>query len=167
MTAKASDFSLRLRIKQLMDESTTADPKVIAATVLESITTREMGQAFAECLPEYVRIVVVSEGRRKAPSAGPGKSWKVEAAKAYAQKILRQRVDVSGIGTGWKFLAECTSDDLDSVATHRRKQADELVNTAGWYEKIAALLDEHSAETVKDLPESVLSAIATNDEVAA
>lgn len=167
MTATATGFSLRLRIRQIVENSETADPKVIADEVLASISTEEAVAALTECLPEYVRVVVQSDGRRRAPAAGLGRSWKTEAAKAYAQKILRQRVDVSGVGVGWKFLAECTSDDLDAVASNRRKQADELVSTAAWFEKIAALLDEHSVETVKDLPEAVLSSLATNGEVAA
>ena len=167
MTAVKSAFSLRSRIKQIVEQSTTADPKVIADEVLDSITTSEAAFALAECLPDFVRIVVNLEGRRRSPSAGPGKSWKTEAAKAYAQKLLRQRVDVSGKGIGWKFLAECTSGELDAVAAHRRQQADDLVSTAAWFEKIAALLDEHSVETVKELPEAVLSSLATNGEVAA
>lgn len=165
MTASTATESLRDRIKRIMDVSAASDPKVIAEEVLATVTTGEAVELLNECLPPYVRHVVQTAGKQTAPSAGPGRSWKVAAAKAYAEKLLRRRVDVAGDGTGWKFLAECDAEDLASVAALRRKQAEELVETAAWFEKIAGLLAEHESETVNDLPEPVLVSLATNGEV--
>lgn len=165
MSPVATEFSLRMRIKQIMAASLVADPKQIAEEVLGTISTGEAVAALTECLPDFVRIIVHSERQRTPATKGPAKSWKTEGAKAYAEKLLRQRVDISGNGTGWKFLAECDEDDCISVAEKRRQQATDLEDMAAWFEKVAATLAEHKAATVAELPESVLAALATNREV--
>lgn len=164
MTTTAQEFDLRGRVWKVAESSGVADPKQVAEEVLATLHTSELGEALAACLPDYVRLVLHGAGRPRVGPAGAPRSWKTEAAKAYAQKILRQRVDVAGDGTGWKFLAECNACDLEAVSAKRREQAEHLTAAAEWFEKIAALLGEHDAEEVKDLPESVLIALASNGE---
>lgn len=164
-----SDFSLRGRIRQVMEQAATADPKIIADEVLGSITKAEQAAALAACLPEYVRIVVVGEWRARpaGPKAGQGRSWKKQAADDYVRKWLAQGFDVFGDGRGWKTLAELNRDDLDRLAGIRRRQAAELTDAAVWFERVAGLLAEHSVAAVGKLPGPVLVALASGGEVPA
>jgi len=163
--AAVTEFSLRARIREVMDGSATADPKAIADEVLARINTRDAMAALEQALPSYVRIFVGETRRHAVASTGGRRSWKAEGARDYAAEFLRRQEDVVGDGTGWKFIAECDAEDMRAVAMKRRQQAADLVDTAAWYEKIAGLLDEHSAATVGALPEPVLLALATNGEV--
>jgi len=160
------EFSLRVRVREVIESSSQADPKQVTAEVLATITKAELAQALAQALPDFVRIIVGEQRQRVLPSSGPAKSWKTEAAKNYADKLLRQRIDISGTGVDWKFLGDCDDSDLLSLAAIRRGQAAELEATAVWYERIAGLLAESGAETVAELPAAALTELATHTPAA-
>lgn len=156
-------FDLRTLIREVAIHSDAADPKILAKEILTRIPDRHLHEALAVTLPDYVRVAL-HRGRpipfpdEEDQPDGQATSWKLRGARAYG-RLLRQAVDVNGDGTGWKYLADCTLDDLTRVATLRRRQAEDLLATAGWYEKVARLLAEYDAATVSALPETVLTAL--------
>ncbi|MFJ9771151.1 hypothetical protein ACIRVF_07900 [Kitasatospora sp. NPDC101157] len=87
------------------------------------------------------------------------RSAKVAAYRAFGQQWLRERMYVSGDPRGWKFMGDCTFDDLMFAAAQRRDQAARTTAVAERCERLAALLHTHGVTLVKELPADVLSGI--------
>lgn len=152
-------FDLRQRVLEVVEASDTADPHALTEEVLSRISTRDAPNALAQCLPGYVRLIVAGLGRENVRRTADSKprSWKLEGARLLMERTLRRRVMC---GDTWKLLAECTKDDVLSIAGARRQQAADLIAHAVWYERLADAMGD--AETVADVPEGTFLELVTN-----
>lgn len=149
--------SLAHRIRRIQHESGSVDPRELADKVLATLDSQEsIREALAECLHEYVRVVIRT-GRNGAMSSAPSRSAKVDAVRDWYERLLAQPVDVSGGGGQWKALRDCTRDDLLSVARHRREAAARNLQTAELYERLAKLMKGDA--TVGTLSQDVVQGV--------
>lgn len=148
------DFILRQLVRDVLRDTDKADPGEVAGEVMARIPRGMVRAALSQALRLYVRQVI-SETRigRTGPQSTVtplNRSAKVTAIRDGWQKRLRDRVHV---GSGeWKFLADCTYDDLLAAATERRELAERNQAWARQYDAWARLLTEHDAATFGDLP---------------
>lgn len=164
---EAPEFDLKALIREVADESQHADPGAIAEEVAKRVPNKHLRSAFREMLRPFVRQLVAT-GRtfpapmtRETASTGSSdtkprpanRSWKRTGIYRWAS-VLRERVHVGA--SDWKFLGDCDRDDLGFIASERRTLAEANLLKAEQYEKLLALLDEHGAATVRDLPEKAL-----------
>ena len=156
-----TDFILRTLVREVLRDSTIADPGTIADEVLRRIPRGAVRTALQQTLRLYVRQVISEERiSRRDPNASvttkPARSAKVTAIRDGWQRRLRDRVH-TGKGE-WKFLAACTYDDLLAAAAERRELADRNNAWARTYDAWARLLSEHEVSTFGDLPVEALAA---------
>lgn len=161
-----SEFHLGALVRQVMDETDIADPHELAAKVAEMVPARLRLEALRQALPTFVRVRVtqdrgshtVSPSARGSGNTNSGRSSKVAAIRAAApawKKALRERLNVGD--RVWRFLGECTIENLRFAAVQRRQMALHNSEAAGRYDRIADALETHSVETVQQLPEPVLA----------
>jgi len=164
-------YDLRADIKTVLDSTSLTDPGEIADKVAESVPARALRAAFRVTLRAYVRQVMAerrtfSDPNFQTSSSGhplndahdprvaAGRSFKVRAIRDGWQKQLDNRVHVGN--SEWKFLGDCTYDNLYALAGEREKHAAKNEAWARYYRSLAALLTEHDVERVRDLPAEVL-----------
>ena len=156
-----TDFILRTLVREVLRDSTIADPGTIADEVLRRIPRGAMRSALQQALRLYVRQVI-SEERISRANPGvpvatkPARSTKVTAIRDGWQRRLRDRVH-TGKGE-WKFLAACTYGDLLAAAAERRELADRNSAWARTYDAWARLLPKYGVSTFGDLPVEALAA---------
>lgn len=149
-----ADFDLRSLIHAELESSPVADPHVVAEHVVKRINDHDLRAALAACLPDYVRNIAHQPGTSPTPgdaaasTSSPSRKW---AASNEWATYLRERICVDAAGRTWKFLGECTGDDLLSVARFRRTQAGALLLRAERFEALAEKMRCHRAATVADL----------------
>jgi hypothetical protein len=80
-------------------------------------------------------------------------SWKVTSVRNWWTKMLEASVYVEDKQK--KLLGDCTAEECRFLATDRRTMADDLLNKADEFEKLAALIEEHNVSIVRELPEQV------------
>lgn len=152
-------FDLRSLVRDVFDNSTLADPGLIAEEVYKRIGPDEVYAALQASLRLFVRQVI-SERRMHTQMATPtnpdGVSWKVGAIREHWRRSLQDSVHVGG--SEWKRLGQCTYEDLKVAAAERREQASRNRAKAQQYEALANLVSDHGAATVAELPVDVLSA---------
>jgi hypothetical protein len=59
-------------------------------------------------------------------------------------------------GSEWKFLGECTYEDLQFIAGRLDRQAEMHRSKAAGMRSLAAAMTEHDVATVRDLPAELL-----------
>ncbi len=143
-----------------------ADPGKLAEFVFNALQPEDYEGAVWTMLRSYVRDVIRQQ--RNAPEPAPVRvkdlvgstpqafrpSSKVTGIRETWRRHLGDRVSVRD--HDWKFLRDCTYEDLTSAADERRRLAAENTASARRYEKMAVALSEHDASTIGDLPENVL-----------
>lgn len=147
-----SDFVLRHIVRDVLRNSTLADPGDIAAEVLRRIPARSTRDALEQTLRLYVRQVIseVRISSRPAPATAANGSWKVAAIRDGWQRRLRDPVHVGA--QEWKLLADCSYEDLLAAAAERRQLAERNQAWARTYDAWAGLLVEHDVKRFGDLP---------------
>jgi hypothetical protein len=156
----SDDFSLRALVRSVLDTTRTPDLGEISATVMDQIAPEDYGKALAQTMRQFVRQIVSEQrmslqistpslptaprSRRESPHVAEIRAWRSQ---------LRQIVHV---GSGSKFLGDCTRDDLIFAAEERRELAARNNAKARQLEIFVALLNEHGAKTVGELPDTVL-----------
>lgn len=141
--------TLAQRVRRVQLETGSVDPRELAAKVMASLDPDEIRDAFAEALPEYVRVTMRSV-RNRTMTTVPQSSAKVAAVRGWFERLLSQSIDVSGDGGRWKALADCTRDDLLAAAEHRRAIAAKNLHTAETYERLADLLTDDATVSQLD-----------------
>jgi len=174
-----STYDLRADVKAVLESTSLTDPGEVADKVAESIPAKSLRSALRVTLRAYVRQVMAESRTLSAPNFRPapvhptpvssgghtrsgaqsrtaaaGRSPKVRAIRDGWQRQLDARVHVGD--SEWKFLGDCTHDNLNALAAEREANADKNRAWARHYRGLAALLTEHGAETVRDLPAEVL-----------
>ena len=150
----ANAFSLRAIVRKALNSSALADPRALAAVVLDSLGEDQLRDALAETLPDFVRLVIAGSRANavSSPSPGSGRSWKVEALQDYG-KLLRQRIHVANT---WKFLGDCGADDLFAAAAERRNIAAQTLIVAERYERLGKAVEHAGVTTVRNLSTDAL-----------
>lgn len=168
--ATKTAFSLRQLIREVAESTTLADPAEIASEVAGRVPDEHVREAFTEMLRGYVRQVLTdertfpslpqpreTEDKTRPKGSRPGnRSRKVAGIRAAWAKVLTERVHVGPAPTDWKLFGDCDADDLDFMAGEREQIAEQNHTKAEHYRKVRKLLVEHSADTVRGLPEKVL-----------
>lgn len=146
----AEPFDLRATVRAALDASDDADPHAVVAGLVKNLPARHLRPALTQALSSYVVQLATSDRARAfngAPRASGSPRWKATAL------VLRQPIRTDD---QWKRLRDCTRDDVLAGATHRRCQADGLIDHAERLEKLAALMDERGVATAGDLGEDTV-----------
>ena len=150
-----TDFTLRHVVRDVLAETTEADPGKLAGLVLARIPKKDYHAALSQALRLFVRQII-SETRtgHNAPAPTPIQgSRKVAAIREGWQRRLNDRIHVGD--SAWKVLRDCTYDDLLHAAQERRSLAERNAAWARQYDAWARLLTEHDVETFGDLAAEV------------
>lgn len=146
-----SDFNLRKLVREVTGSTTLTDPGDIAREVGRRIDEDSVRAALDEALRVFVRQII-SEDRPHGfttPAPRPGRSAKVAGIRDGWQRKLRARYATEH---EWKFLADCTHEDLIFIATDLDRKAAQNQAKARSFRGLAALLTDHGVERVRDLP---------------
>lgn len=155
-------------IRAVLDETAATTPAEIAREVLARVSDPQA--ALAECLPTFVQVSL-SRSRMLSPldepqTADRGQvSADAQTAPAPVGYSRATRIRLSWedrlntplrVGEAWKRLADCTADDLRTVAESLRGRAAKSLAKADWYDDLAA-----------KLPKGATVAVLTAEQVAA
>lgn len=157
----ATDFNLRTLVRSVLEASRSADLGHLADTAFSRIDPADHAEALRQAMRGFVRQVI-GEQRADLPAGPPAHvapsvaatSAKVTAIRDHWQRALRDRLNV-GEGS-WKFLGDCTADDLLFAAEQRREHAARNRRRAAQLDALRQQLDDHDVATVGDLPAEVL-----------
>ena len=149
-----SDLNLRALVRDVLRETSEADPGVIAEAVLGLIPAKQSREALEQTMRLFVRQVISEVRVSNAPTAKvtpirPTTSWKGAVRDGW-QRRLRDRVHVGG--SEWRLLADCTYSDLMAAAAERQEHADRNAAWARTYRAFADAIQEAGVETFADLP---------------
>lgn len=153
-----SDFDLRQLVADELATSAVADPAVVADHVLKQVPDEHLRDALATCLPGWVSRVAHRPLNRSASASKLGRSRKCDD-QAWYRGILRRRLEVGQDGREWKFLGDCTRDDVLRAAQVRRDQAAANLAVAAQLEKLAEKMRVFRASTVADLDAGLLAEV--------
>lgn len=157
-----TSFDLRELIRDEIASSAVADPAVIAEHVAKRVPTAHVRAALALALHDMVRVAVVKqryETHRAVERAAVGRGSKWDDAGEMYRAILGQRIEVGGEDREWKFLGDCTRDDLLQAVSTREEQAKGLIMASRRYKAIADLLERHAKDQVSELPLDEVAAV--------
>jgi hypothetical protein len=172
MTTEYPDgFNLRALIREVCESSTIADPATLAKEVSRRIGRNQQREALEQALPVLVQHVISRSrggftdtpsghraiGAQTSRAAGGQPSRKVAAIRETWRRMLRDRVAVGPDRGDWKFLGDCTDDDLAYAEQIRRDHARANTAAADRLVTLRGLLAEHGAATVAELPDGVLA----------
>lgn len=162
-------FDLHDLVKQVCATSALTHPKDLAKEVLGQIDEHDehdaLEQSLATVVQKYVSrdhrplITPGDQGRGDTQTGtvagGSNRSPYVTALRSAWQRQLTARVNV-GVGD-WKRFGDCTAEDLDFMSRHRRELAAANIASADKLDTIAALLEEHGVDMVRDIPEHIVA----------
>lgn len=153
-----TDFDLRKLVRDVCENSTVADPAALAKEVNQQIKRTERDAALEAALPLFVQNILGQlrmRSHRPVPVI-PQPSRKVQGIRETWRRMLRDRINVGPDVSDWKFLADCTAEDLDYAASIREEHARRNAARAEQYRQLAELLEEHGVDTVGELPDGTL-----------
>lgn len=172
-------FNLRTLIREVCDTSSATAPELLVKEVLRRIDRRDAQVALEQALP-YIVHSVVSSHRFTAPPPGrphtapadqtafdaladdvsggatpikQPRSTKVASIRDTIGRALRERISVGHDRSEWKFLGDCTADDLEYAARLRHDLARANAARARQLHELADALRESGVETVRELPD--------------
>lgn len=155
--------TVRDRVRQLLDETELVDPHDIADQIMDSLHGPEVRSALAECLSQYVRIVLSDEryfdrlGSSKGvdanhePTGGSSRSTKWTTARS----LLRRPYFVGE----WRQFGDLTTADVAWLAEDRYQRAKNLTTSGDRFSAVHDLMVRTEVEYVRDLPEDDLVGI--------
>lgn len=159
---EAMEFSLRSRVREAL-EGDEPDPHIISEILLQELTPGEAAAALTATLPSYVRQIA-REMRKSASHSSSTTSTRwdnvAELQEQGTLTLLRARVFASGT---WKFLGDCTRDDVTDIAEQRAQEAADLEEAAERFRKLRAVMGRKRAMIVSELPANALTEIFDAD----
>jgi hypothetical protein len=154
--------ALRAMIRKLAAE--TPDPAIITGRILDGLTADEARVVVAATLHDYVRRAI-SAGTPAAAvqtyataSGVRTASRKVAAVRDWVARELAAPVCTDEASRAWKFLADCTVDDLTAAAAIRHRKAAQNAAEAERFEALAKAVEHADVATVGELPADALEA---------
>lgn len=156
--AAEREFSLSALVRAAL-ESDEPDPHRIAENVIASMSLADARMALAETLPNYVREIIRSQRRGRAATAPPASQRWGNVAELHASgELTLLRVRVFALGQ-WKFLGDCTRDDVQAIADDRDAEAAANTAAADRFKRLRTAMGRKRAAVVSELPAAVLSEI--------
>ena len=151
-------FDLRAAIKQAVENSTSADPHLIATELGAMIPSRALRSVVEVLLVDAVREQV-REDRAAVPFLGGADGntsarWANVARDSHAG-TTRYFVghESDGNDNGWKFFHDLIADDCESIAGDYTTRAEANKRLASYFITLAASLRRRRVQTVGELPE--------------
>ena len=160
-------MDLHQLVSRVLDElDEVADPGDLAGEVMKRMDPRDYPEALRLLLRSYVRETAGQRRRSTVLTRVPQPSGAPVPASGFVTAMRegawRQKLkDHWHTADGWKLLRDMTAEDLDYAAGERRQLAAANIEEARKAEKLAALLEEHGAETVGALADDVLQDVLT------
>lgn len=146
-------FDLRHEVREELNGSAVADPRVVAEHVLKRIPRSDLREALAQALPTFVTNVATSSRRasiyQPKGTASTSARWDTAASTVLSERLL--------VGKDWKFVGDCTRDEVLEAAAQRDAVAATNMAAADRWRRVAAAMDAHNAVTVADLPTDALA----------
>jgi hypothetical protein len=142
-------------IREAMDEAGSADPTVVAAAALGKFTDFQMREALAMCLPQYVRHQMSRYGWNQRTQARKPMSTADRVRSWYAQQLGVSLF----IGDSWKFLRDCSAEDLHTAAADRYQKATQVHAEGDRWTKVALFMEENDRSTVAAIREDELKTL--------
>lgn len=152
MTVVEPRFNLRRHVEDVLASGSEPDPGRVAAQVIAGLSDADLRIALAVTLPDYIRNVAGSMAVR-ARKPQPRTLTTPQRIASWYASILASRTYT---GSEWKFLRDCTADDLHGAAAERYRAATATKSEADRLTTLADLLEELGAETVAEVPEPEL-----------
>lgn len=150
--------SLNDLIRTTASEITDPDPRAVAQEVAERTNDTILREHYAESLIGTVRVILGKDRQRalsNPPETLPQSSpSKVEQRRSWWRSVLWSRVST---GDSWKFLGDCTAEDLKYAMQDRFDMADNIRATGDRYATLAELVQSHAVDTVSELPDETVS----------
>jgi hypothetical protein len=154
------DYSLSRQVRLLLESSDETDPAVIATQMIATMSLADARMALAATLPGYVRNRITAQRTSPIAVGMPvGSARWDNVAQLHADgslTLLRQRVFAQG---SWKFLGDCSRDDVGDLVAVREADAQAVLAVAARYKNLRAAMDRRNAGVVSDLPGDVLNEI--------
>jgi hypothetical protein len=144
------------RIRQILADTDLSDPEVITEQLIADLPYDMLREVLRSVLPSYVRQRIAAERVFTTPAAAQKvliRSSKVTGITEWWRAALEDRV-LTGVGR--KRLADCTSDDLEHIATELRSKARRFAEKAERYERLRAKVVEEGCAVVGGLSVSTL-----------
>lgn len=132
-----SEFSVSDCLRQVLETTSLSDPRAIAAEMLDRIPRAARGAVLAQVLPLWVQGQVSRRRLLSPVAAAPVPSPKVAAVRDDWAVRLNTPLCVDGL---WKRLADCTANDLRTVAASLRALAAKTAAKADYYVELADLV---------------------------
>lgn len=177
MPTLAPSEPIRTRIRRLAADN--VGPHALTKAVLAEIghDPTQVYAALSEILPSYCRLIIGVQRRNdnpypilppdSPPPAPPGRknvSRKVQAiTDAVTAWWVAELAKQYHVESGFRYLGDCTADDLEWSANERRHQAAANLAEAERIDTLAAAMRRYKAATVRDLPRDTLAAIMRRD----
>lgn len=163
MTIAPVRINLSALIYAELQESSEADPHVIAEQLIAKLSEDDLREVVAVTLPAHVRRHIhslrsrvsseASAASSDAPSGGGNRSarWEAIAAAYESGELDELRLRVFACGA-WKFLGDCTREDVADIAEQHDVAVAQRANVARRYHALHAAMKRKRAKTVRDLP---------------
>jgi hypothetical protein len=149
-------YDLYQSIRAALASSPSADPHVVAASVLAEVPAREVRAVLGLLLPSAVREVIRADRNHAAPAAPVGRRTNGKRSLgAMTSDPWRMREYVPG--AGWKFRGELTAEDCDAIADGYESRASENRAKAKEYRRFAETLRERGG-CLRDLGDAAVAA---------
>lgn len=154
----ARPFDYRLLIREVLATHPSADPSELVDECIRLVPDEALRDALRQTTRHYILIGIHEQrGQTTRPDDQRGSARWAQVGQVY--KAFLQRRENLG-GDNWKWLADCTRDDLLASAAQRMVQAKGMATEARRLELLAAALDKAKVKIVSDLPEDAVIAVA-------
>jgi hypothetical protein len=157
-------MSVRQRVLDVLDSTELSDPHAIADAIAADLRGAAAKEALAECLPQYVRVVLSSlrSNARLDPATWPSHTHEANAGSSRSSKwmaardFFRQPIHAAG---EWRQLGDLTVDEVAWLVDDRHRQAKELTIAADRFAALRDLMTRRKAKRVRDLPEDEVAGV--------
>lgn len=153
MTTEQFSTYLRALVREAAVSSDSPDPAVVAEVVLGRLTVKQYKAALGVCLGDWVRLHMKGYSSAALNAPRLGGLTKADRCRSWYESRLSTP---EFVGKEWKFLRDCTADDLHAVAAVRYKMAVEIHAVGDTFTKVALFMEEHGRATVADVREAEL-----------
>jgi hypothetical protein len=156
MNAVAVQTSIYTLIREQLDGNE-VDPHVIAQNMIAVMSEEDMRAALIVALPDTIRGVIRGQRARAGANVGSERWGRVAGLQASGElALLRSRVFACG---AWKFLGDCSRDDVADLAEQRAEEAKANAAASELFRRLRVSMGRYRVVVVRDLPGHVLNEV--------